>query len=82
MRLRTARPLRDRRAAGIFRRLDYLRWWGTAPRLRHCGRSSPDFRIDDAWLADAELVVLSTELLGKTEKNVVVDDFEVPRLDQ
>ena len=51
-------------------------------RLRHCGRSSPDFRIDDAWLADAELVVLSTELLGKTEKNVVVDDFEVPRLDQ
>ena len=50
--------------------------------LRIGGRKNSDTPMDDAWLADAELVVLNTELIGKTEKTVVVDDFEVPRVDQ
>jgi hypothetical protein len=50
--------------------------------LRIGGRKNSDTPMDDAWLADAELVVLRTELIGKTEKTVVVDDFEVPRVDQ
>jgi hypothetical protein len=50
--------------------------------LHSGGRKSTNFPMDEAWLADAELVVLRTDAVGKTEKTVVVDDFEVPRADQ
>jgi hypothetical protein len=52
----------------------------TLNNLRAGGRKVTDRQIDDAWLADAELVVLRTEPVGKTEKIIVVEDFEVPRL--
>jgi hypothetical protein len=34
--------------------------------------------IDDAWLSDAELVILVAESAGTFEKKVVLDDFVVP----
>ena len=49
--------------------------------LRIGGRKHTNAQIDDAWLADAELVVLRTEPVGKTDKTVVLEDFEVPRSD-
>ncbi len=34
--------------------------------------------IDDAWLADAELIILSAEPAGTLEKTVVLQNFEIP----
>ena len=49
--------------------------------VRFGGRKRTNTSLDTAWLADAEIVVLVTEPVGKTEKTVVVEDFEVPRIE-
>lgn len=41
-------------------------------------RTARGHPFDAAWLADAEFVVLRPERIGKTEKTVTVEDFEIP----
>jgi hypothetical protein len=44
--------------------------------------ASPDEArwLDKAWLAEAELVFLSSEILGKFTRHVSVPDFTLPPL--
>jgi hypothetical protein len=46
------------------------------------GGSPVDDPIDESWLADAELVILSAVPVGSFEKQLVLENFEIPQSEE
>ena len=46
------------------------------------GGSPVDHPIDESWLADAELVILSAVPVGSFEKQLVLENFEIPQSEE
>ncbi len=50
--------------------------------FRRAGRAVAGARLDPAWIAGAELVILETAPLGQIKQEIVLPDFVLPRRDE
>jgi hypothetical protein len=49
---------------------------------RTVGGAPADGPLDEAWLSGAELVILQSEAVGSFEKQVTLEDFEIPQVEE